>query len=106
MRTGISDAVGWPSGHPIAKSVPVPGASDSLYHFTGNRIDAATDLYFYTGQWYDPVIGRFIQPDTIVPEPANPQALNRYCYVLNSPLKLGREVGVRHQIGGFPRARE
>jgi len=31
--------------------------------------------------------GRFIQPDTIVPQPDNPQALNRYSYVLNNPLR-------------------
>ncbi len=30
-------------------------------------------------------LGRFIQPDTIVPEPGNPQALNRYSYVGNRP---------------------
>jgi hypothetical protein len=36
---------------------------------------------------HTPWIGRFIQPDTIVPQPGNPQALNRYAYVLNNPLK-------------------
>jgi hypothetical protein len=35
---------------------------------------------------YDPVIGRFITPDTIIPEPYNPQSLNRYAYCLNNPL--------------------
>jgi hypothetical protein len=28
-----------------------------------------------------------VQADTIVPEPGNPQALNRYSYVLNNPLR-------------------
>jgi hypothetical protein len=32
-------------------------------------------------------LGRFISPDTIVPDPANPQSLNRYAYVGNNPLK-------------------
>ncbi|MDW8319163.1 MAG: hypothetical protein RMN53_15135 [Anaerolineae bacterium] len=32
-------------------------------------------------------MGRFLQPDTIVPEPGNPQALNRYMYVLGNPLR-------------------
>jgi len=32
-------------------------------------------------------LGRFIQPDTVVPNPGNPQALNRYSYVLNNPIK-------------------
>jgi hypothetical protein len=32
-------------------------------------------------------LGRFLQPDPIVPEPGNPQALNRYAYVYNNPLR-------------------
>jgi hypothetical protein len=33
-------------------------------------------------------VGRFIQADTIVPSPGNPQHFNRYSYVLNNPLKF------------------
>lgn len=33
-------------------------------------------------------LGRFIQPDTIVPNPMNPQSLNRYSYVRNNPVNL------------------
>ena len=33
------------------------------------------------------MIGRFTSPDTIVPNPAYPQSLNRYSYCLNNPLK-------------------
>jgi hypothetical protein len=35
---------------------------------------------------YDPELGRFIQPDTIVPSAENPQDLNRYTYARNNPL--------------------
>lgn len=35
----------------------------------------------------DPLTGRFLQSDTIVPGPMNPQSLNRYNYVLNNPLR-------------------
>jgi len=44
-------------------------------------------------RFYDPVIGRFLQPDTIVPEPANPQSLNRYSYVYNNPLRYSDPYG-------------
>jgi len=30
-------------------------------------------------------LGRFIQPDTLVPDPLNPQAWNRFSYVYNNP---------------------
>ncbi|MFZ1506332.1 MAG: RHS repeat-associated core domain-containing protein, partial [Anaerolineae bacterium] len=42
--------------------------------------------YFYQSRWYDPLIGRFLAADTIVPQPQNPQNLNRYSYVGNQPL--------------------
>jgi RHS repeat-associated protein len=55
--------------------------------FTGQRLDFTTDLYYYGARYYDPEIGRFISAETIVPDPANPQTLNRYSYCLNNPLK-------------------
>lgn len=39
------------------------------------------------GRVYDPVLGRFIQPDNIVQNPENVQTFNRYSYVMNNPLK-------------------
>jgi RHS repeat-associated protein len=54
--------------------------------FTGQRQES-TGLYYYGARYYDPVIGRFISADTIVPNFANPQSLNRYSYCLNNPLK-------------------
>ncbi len=54
--------------------------------FTGQRLDS-TGLYYYNARYYDTEIGRFISPDTIIPNPANPQSLNRYSYCLNNPLK-------------------
>ncbi len=45
-------------------------------------------LYDYGARWYDPRIGRFLTPDSIVPEPGNPQTLNRYSYVNNNPTNL------------------
>jgi len=54
--------------------------------FTGQRLDGS-GLYYYNARYYDPTIGRFISADTIVQDPANPQTLNRYSYVINNPLK-------------------
>ena len=55
--------------------------------FTGQTEDEAAGLYWYASRAYDPDIGRFVSPDPIVPEPGNPQSLNRYGYVRNNPLK-------------------
>jgi RHS repeat-associated protein len=35
---------------------------------------------------YNNAIGRMMQPDSLIPDPANPQSLNRYAYVYNDPL--------------------
>ncbi len=60
--------------------------------FTGQRLDN-TGLYYYGARYYDPIIGRFISPDTIVQNRYNPQALNPYSYVLNNPLKYTDPTG-------------
>ena len=56
--------------------------------FTGQTEDEAAGLYWYASRAYDPAIGRFVSPDVVVPDPFNPQSLNRYGYVRNNPLKL------------------
>jgi len=45
-------------------------------------------------------------PDTIVPDPGDPQALNRYSYVLNNPLRYTDPTGrlADKQSGGSRRA--
>jgi RHS repeat-associated protein len=58
------------------------------WRFTGQREDATIGLYFYNARYYDPKLGRFIQADTIVPDPGNPQLLNRYSYVGNRPVNF------------------
>ncbi|WP_322801519.1 RHS repeat-associated core domain-containing protein, partial [Thermoflexus sp.] len=55
--------------------------------FTGQRWETSLRLYDDQARFYDPALGRFLQPDPIVPEPGNPQALNRYAYVYNNPLR-------------------
>ena len=58
--------------------------------FTGQRAGAQQNdlgMYWYNSRWYDQLTGRFLQPDTIVPQPGNPQSLNRYSYVLNNALR-------------------
>jgi RHS repeat-associated protein len=63
--------------------------------FTGQRLDS-TGLYYYGARYYDPNIGRFISPDTIISQPFNPQSFNRYSYCLNNPLKYIDPTGHWH----------
>ena len=63
------------------------GTYNSPFKFTGKELDDATELYYYGARYYDPVLCHFIQADSIVPQPLDPQTLNRYSYCYNNPLK-------------------
>jgi RHS repeat-associated protein len=74
------------SYYPYGKTWSSTGTVNVTHKYTGQELDDSTGLYDYGARYYDPALGRFISPDTIVPDPGNPQALNRYTYVLNNPL--------------------
>lgn len=61
--------------------------------FTGQVFDAESGLYYYNARYFDPELGRFTQPDTEIPDLANPQSYNRYSYVLNDPLRYTDSSG-------------
>ncbi|MCP4526375.1 MAG: RHS repeat-associated core domain-containing protein [Aestuariibacter sp.] len=63
------------------------GTLTTDYGFTGQRREQGIGLYDYNARFYDPALGRFVSADTIVPSPGDPQAWNRYSYVLGNPLK-------------------
>ena len=61
--------------------------------FGGHRHDAELGLIYMNGRYYVPSAGRFVSPDPVVPNPANPQAWNRYSYVYNNPVTLSDPTG-------------
>jgi RHS repeat-associated protein len=63
------------------------------YTFTGQRNEAGIGLMDYHARFYDPALGRFVQADSIVPSPGNPQSLNRYSYCLGNPLRYVDPTG-------------
>ncbi|MCA9949996.1 MAG: hypothetical protein KDE48_10135 [Anaerolineales bacterium] len=44
-------------------------------------------------RYYLPNTNRFLTPDTIVPDPKNPQSFNRYSYVYNNPVNFTDPTG-------------
>ena len=69
------------------------GNLDTDHLFTGQILDESSGLAFYNARYYDPAIGRFITPDSIVPNPLNGQDYNRYTYVRNNPVKYNDPTG-------------
>lgn len=60
---------------------------------------AAFGLMYYNARWYAPQLGRFVQADTLVPEPGSPLAWDRYAYVNDNPVKYSDPSG--HCWGAF-----
>jgi len=54
--------------------------------FTGQREMAGLGIYHFNARFYSPKLGRFLSPDTIIPEFANPQSWNRFSYAYNSSI--------------------
>ncbi|MFC1699881.1 toxin TcdB middle/N-terminal domain-containing protein [Candidatus Omnitrophota bacterium] len=69
------------------------GSYNNNYRFTGQLFDSTSNLYYYGARYYDPEIGRFTQPDTIVQAPYDPQSFNRYAYCRNNPINYVDPTG-------------
>jgi RHS repeat-associated protein len=67
--------------------------------FTGQRLDSYIKLIQMGARWYDPEIGRWLSPDTVVPDGARPQSLNRYSYVENNPVLFIDPTGHDRDFG-------
>jgi RHS repeat-associated protein len=60
--------------------------------FTGQKLDA-TGLMYYNARYYDPELGHFLSPDTLVPDPTDVFSYNRYMYVRGNPMKYNDPTG-------------
>ena len=63
--------------HSFGKSRAESGTIPTDKKFTGQTLDASTGIYYYGARYYDPDLRRFTQPDTVAPQPEDPQSLNQ-----------------------------
>ena len=61
--------------------------------YTGHEWLPWFALYNANARLYDPLLGRFLEPDPYVQAPDFTQSYNRYAYCLNNPLKYSDESG-------------
>lgn len=66
---------------------------DDRFLYTGKELDKSTNLEYYGARYYSPELGRFVEPDSNLPNVYDPQQLNRYSYVRNNPLKYTDKDG-------------
>jgi RHS repeat-associated protein len=84
-----------PYGLPETTSAASP--TDRTY--TGQK---STDfgLMDYNARFYDPIVGKFINPDNIIIHPTNPLSWDRYSYVYNNPIIFADPTG--HDVDCSP----
>jgi len=72
--------------------------NETDFGYTGQReMDiTTTNLMDYNARFYQPSLGRFTQPDTIIPSLKNPQTLNRFAYTNNNPVRFVDPSGHRY----------
>lgn len=71
------------------------------FGFTSQRRNPSTamagqdgaGLIYMNARFYDATLGRFISPDTVIPDANNPQSLNRYAYARNNPISYSDPTG-------------
>lgn len=102
IRSGSGEQYFTPFGvrGSAANGVPLDGNgrfnfddSRTRQGYTGHQQIDPNGLIHMGARLYDPVLARFIQADTIVPEPTDLQSLNRYSYVSNNPLAYTDPTG-------------
>ncbi len=68
--------------------------------YTGHEMDDEVGLVNMNARIYDPIIGRFLSPDALIPSPTDLQSYNRYSYVRNNPLSFTDPSGHVRVPGG------
>lgn len=84
--TGLATVESYFDSGPFGEARARSGNYVSWRGYTGHEhIDQLNTIHM-NGRIYDPLLGRFLQPDPLVQAPGNSQNWNPYNYVLNNPL--------------------
>ena len=68
------------------------GTLPTTINYTGQRLDGS-GLVYMNARYYDPLVGMFISPDTIVPDMGVLIDYNRFAYARANPLKYNDPSG-------------
>jgi RHS repeat-associated protein len=79
------------------RAIPNSPILGTDFGYTGQRLldSGMGGIMDYKARFYSVGLGRFIQPDNIIPYPVNPQSWNRFSYVINNPIRFSDPTGHR-----------
>ncbi len=103
----VEELLYYPFGEILSDSSP----SKVRYKYAGHEFDSESQLIYMGARYYDPKLARFVSADPVVPvrvelsnyrdfkltqfrQLTNPQALNRYSYVVNNPIVFRDPLGL------------
>ena len=72
---------------------PFTDQADLTHRFTGHERDLATGYDYMHYRFYGSTLGRFLKPDSLVANAADPQSWNLYAYVRNNPANATDPTG-------------
>lgn len=93
LTTRNGAAVNRQRSYPFGQRRWNSGTPQTDFEFTDQRKEAHFGVLDYGARFYDPEIGRFLSPDSLIPDFNDSQALNRYSYVGNNPLRYSDPSG-------------
>jgi RHS repeat-associated protein len=70
-----------------------PGAPSDLDRAYQSKELDPSQLYYFGARHYDPIIGRFLTPDSVVDDPGNGAQHHRYVFSLNNPIRYSDPTG-------------
>jgi RHS repeat-associated protein len=86
---------------PYGQEMATQTTCSTNYKFTGYERDAETGFDYAFARYYNSSLGRFMSPDPLAGSIADPQTLNRYAYVGNSPTNFADSRGT-HKCNAPP----
>ena len=92
VTTAGSEVEGSRAYYPYGAQRSASGTLRTDRTFTGQKEDG-TGLLYYNARYYDPALGTFISPDSLVPDAGMVVDYNRYLYARGNPLKYSDPSG-------------
>ncbi len=78
---------------PFGEDWITEGDTKNAPKYNSQELDKESGYYFYNARHYDPEIGRFVTPDTVIDGEYSTQGWNRYSYCHNNPIMYRDPTG-------------
>ncbi len=78
---------------PFGEDWITEGDTKNAPKYNSQELDKESGYYFYNARHYDPEIGRFVTPDTVIDGELSTQGWNRFAYVHNNPIRYKDPTG-------------